>query len=77
MRSIGIDIGSYSIKISELEQSGKDPLLVRYIEHPISQDPNKDKKIETLDFLRQYLDNSESESHKILVGIKQGHVTHR
>lgn len=77
MKCIGIDIGSYSIKISEILQSGREPELVRYIEHPISQDPNKDKKIEVLDFLRQYLERLDDENPKIIVGIKQNHVTHR
>lgn len=77
LKSIGIDIGSYSVKISELMQAGREPELVRFIEHPISQDPNKDKKIEVLDFIRQYLERLEDDAYKIIVGIKQNHVTHR
>ncbi|MCH2535151.1 MAG: pilus assembly protein PilM [Bdellovibrionales bacterium] len=77
MKSIGIDIGSYSVKISEVVQAGREPELVRFIEQPISQDPNKDKKIEVLDFIRQYLDRLEDDQYKIIVGVKQNHVTHR
>ena len=44
MKSVGIDIGSFSIKIVELEGNSKSAVLKSYTEIPLSQDINKDIK---------------------------------
>lgn len=55
MRSLGIDIGSYSVKLAELEFDVRRPKLIRVEEFVLSQDPNKDRSIEVLDLLRTNL----------------------
>lgn len=56
MMSVGIDIGEFSIKIAEVEDLSGSLAVRRLEEFPLSQDPNKDRKLEVVDTLRRYLD---------------------
>ncbi|MBK8203238.1 MAG: pilus assembly protein PilM [Bdellovibrionales bacterium] len=62
MRSVGIDIGRFSVKIAEVEATQRSFTLTRLEEFPLSTDPTKDTEIEVLDILRtissQYSDHS-------------------
>ncbi len=53
MRSIGIDIGSFSIKVAEVLATSKSVQLMGFKEYHLSQDPAADKDIEILEILRQ------------------------
>ena len=52
MISVGIDIGSFSIKVVEIDASVKPYEVTQFKEFLLSQDPNKDRKIEIVDTLR-------------------------
>lgn len=53
MKSIGIDIGTYSIKVAEVQATAKSVQLSGFKEYHLSQDPAADKDIEILEILRQ------------------------
>jgi general secretion pathway protein L len=52
MISVGVDIGTYSIKVAEVEPTSKSYIVRRVAEFPLSLDLTKDKKIEIIDTLR-------------------------
>lgn len=74
MRSLGIDIGSYSVKFAELEYDVRRPKLIRVEEFTLSQDPNKDRSIEVLDLLRRQLSTIDPGT-KIVLSEKQSRVS--
>jgi len=76
MRSIGVDIGSFSVKIAEIESSSKYARLVRYHEFPLSPDPNRDKRIEIIDIMRQ-LSQGWEESDIVTIAIPQKNISLR
>ena len=53
MKSIGIDIGTYSIKVAEVQATSKSVQISGFMEYQLSQDPAADKDIEILEILRQ------------------------
>lgn len=53
MRSIGIDIGSSSIKIAEVNSSSQGFVLVDYAEFPLNPDPAHDSRVDIVDYLRK------------------------
>lgn len=78
MKSIGIDIGSHSIKIAELDSTGKQATLTYFKVHPLSQDPNKDKHLEALDTLRTFFNSlPENQTYHVVTAVKQSQVAHR
>jgi general secretion pathway protein L len=52
LKSVGIDIGTYSIKVSEVLATSKSIQLAGFREYNLSQDPAADKDIEILEILR-------------------------
>lgn len=52
MVSIGIDIGSFSIKVAKVRAAGKGYELLNIGEYPLTQDPNKDTQIDIIEALR-------------------------
>ena len=52
MHSIGIDVGSYSIKLAEVVQKGRMYELLRVDEKPLSLDPNQDRVLEIIEHLK-------------------------
>lgn len=52
MRSIGIDIGSSSIKVVEMLTTSKGFQVVQCFERPLSMNPNQDQEIEIIEILR-------------------------
>jgi general secretion pathway protein L len=53
LRSIGIDIGSYSIKIAEVEATSKSITLIDLFEVALDPDPSRDPRVQIVDVLRQ------------------------
>src|SRR4051794_13666446 len=74
MFSVGIDIGTSSVKLAEITIGSKSHRLTRYTEFPLKLDPNYDPKIEILDILRQIAEHYESMEAQFVVGIKQQNV---
>lgn len=52
MISVGIDIGSFSIKVAAVRGTSRGYEVVKLDEYPLSQDPNKDRTIEIIEALR-------------------------
>lgn len=74
---VGIDIGSYSIKIAELKATAKSYALKNFREIPLSPDPTKDKKIQIIDILRNLTIEYNPEQTKFILGVRQSHVSVR
>ncbi len=77
MISVGIDIGGASVKIAEVQAASKSYGITRFQEFPLSNDPNKDKKIEILDILRQIAAAYDPDSTKFVMAVSQQHVALR
>lgn len=67
MKSIGIDIGTYSIKVAEVQSSSKSVSLAGFKEYNLSQDPAADKDIEILEILRQIHEQNKNVSELVYV----------
>ena len=77
MKSLGIDIGSCSIKVVEINASSKGFQLVQFYQHQLSLLPNSDIHFETIEFLREITQKYDPENTKFIVGIKQDKVATR
>lgn len=77
MISIGIDVGSYSIKVAEVESSSRSYAIRRLIEIPLNLDPQRDQRIEVIDTLRSLLDHYDHSSTQFVFSIAQKNVSSR
>ncbi len=77
MKTIGIDIGSYSIKIAELEKSGSSIVVVELHEHPLSQKPGVDKDLELITILKDILIKYDKEHTTFVLGLPQDKISTR
>ena len=77
MINVGIDIGGASVKLAEIQATSKSFSITRFQEFPLSNDPNKDKKIEILDILRQIAGAYDRESTRFIMAMPQQHVALR
>ena len=78
MRSIGIDIGDYSVKLVELVQNKKSVYINQYQEKVLSQNVSKeDKELEVIEFIRNFTSNGDYSQAKWVVALRQQKVTTR
>jgi general secretion pathway protein L len=77
MLSIGIDIGSFSIKVAKVRSSSKGYELLHISEYPLSQDPSKDNQIEIIEILRDIRGRYYEDGAQFVVGAHQYEVTAR
>jgi general secretion pathway protein L len=77
MISVGIDIGRASVKVAEAETIARAFVIKRFLEFPISQDPNKDKKIEIIDILRNLIPQYNADSTRFVFAVRQEDVSLR
>lgn len=77
MISVGIDIGRSSIKVAEAETVARAFVVKRFLEFPLSTDPNKDKKIEIIDILRNLIPQYNSDSTRFIFSVRQEDVSLR
>ena len=78
MKSIGIDIGSHSIKIAELDSTGKQATLTYFKVHPSVKIPIRIKHLEALDTLRTFFNSlPENQTYHVVTAVKQSQVAHR
>jgi general secretion pathway protein L len=78
MKILGVDIGSYSVKVAELEVSGsgtKSFALVGFHEFTLSTDPNKDRELEIIEGLRKLSSTFDAETTRWVIGIPQHRVS--
>jgi general secretion pathway protein L len=78
MRSIGLDIGDYSVKIVELIQNKKNIYISQYQEKVLSQNVAKsDKELEVIEFVRSFLSSGDFSQDRWIMALRQSHVTTR
>lgn len=77
MRSIGIDIGSLSIKVADVELNGRVLALRDYVEIPFSLDNSLDKKIQIIDALRKIASHYDPHHTRYVVSLSQERVSVR
>jgi general secretion pathway protein L len=77
MISVGIDIGTYSIKVAEIEPTSKSYVIRRVQEFPLSLDPSKDKKIEIIDTLRTLFMQYDLDHTQFIFAVPQRFVSAR
>ena len=77
MKSVGIDIGSASIKVAEINQTSRGLFFTHFQEFALGQNPGYDTSIETLEFLRSISEKYSSEQVKIVACLRQEMVSVR
>lgn len=77
MISVGVDIGTFSIKVADVEASSKSYTIRRVQEIPLSLDPNKDRKIQIIDALRTLFSQYDLEQSQFVFGLSQKQVSER
>lgn len=77
MKCLGVDIGSSSIKIAEVEGSGRSVSLSQVWEIPLSTDPTKDQALEVIEKLRAFSSQYPSKEVRWIVAVPQNSVSTR
>tara|TARA_B110001454_G_scaffold219199_1_gene251708 strand:+ start:11843 stop:13522 length:1680 start_codon:yes stop_codon:yes gene_type:complete len=77
MKSVGIDIGSYCVKVMEISSSSKGFQLVHFYTHELSLKPNTDTHFEVIDFIRGLSTKYDLDQTQFVVGIRQDKVAVR
>lgn len=76
MKSVGIDIGSSSIKIVEVQSTSKGFSVSHFFEHVLSTVPGTDQELEVIEYLRD-LTSKYDEGTRFIVGLRQDRVAIR
>ncbi len=78
MRSIGLDIGEYSVKLVELFQNKKIISINQIQEKQLSQNVTvEDKELEVIEFVRNFLASGDYSQARWILSVKQDQVTTR
>jgi general secretion pathway protein L len=77
MISVGIDIGRASVKVAEMEAVSRTYVLKRFLEFPLSLDPNKDRKIEVIDILMNLIPQYNPDTTRFVFCVRQEDVSLR
>lgn len=78
MRSIGLDIGEYSVKLVELVQNKKSVFINQIHEKQLSQNVTpEDKELEVIEFVRSFLASGDYSQARWVLALKQDQVTTR
>lgn len=78
MKSIGIDIGTSSIKVVEVTANNKGQLRVtQFIEHQLNSNPAFDSEIEIIEFLTNLAKGYDPAGTKFVLGMRQDKVSVR
>ncbi len=77
MKTVGIDIGSYSIKIAVLENSGTSIHIQDLQEYPLSQKPGVDKQLDLITTLKDVLAPYDREQTNFVLGLPQDKISTR
>lgn len=77
MKSVGIDIGSSSIKVVEVVSTNKGVQVTQFVDHPIGANPAHDPEIEILEFLRGIASTYDQSSTRFVLGVRQDRVSVR
>lgn len=77
MISVGVDLGTYSVKVAMVKALSKGYELVSFEEFPLSLDPTRDKEIERLDILRNLSSRLSGQNAKFVFCVAQDKVSVR
>lgn len=78
MRSIGLDIGEYSVKLVELIQHKKIVTINQIQERQLSQNVSvEDKELEVIEFVRNFLTSADYSQARWILALRQDQVTTR
>ncbi|KYG60399.1 pilus assembly protein PilM [Bdellovibrio bacteriovorus] len=77
MKSVGIDIGSSSIKIVEMTSSSKGFQVTQFIEHALNIAPGADQELEVIEFLRNFTATYDANQTKFILALRQDRVAIR
>lgn len=77
MKSVGIDIGTYSIKVVEVLSSNKGVVVSQFSEHPLGQNPAHDPQIEIIEFIRGLASTYDQATTRFIFAIRQDRVSVR
>lgn len=77
MKSIGIDIGASQIKVVEIQTTSKGYVVNQYVIHQLSLNPNHDREIETIEFLRELSAKYDPAETRYCVALRQDQVAIR
>lgn len=77
MRTLGIDIGSFSIKVAELQTSSQGAILKDFFELELPHDLSEDLRFQTLEKLKKIISHYDPRKSRIVVGLGMEHVTTR
>jgi general secretion pathway protein L len=75
MKILGVDLGSYSVKIAELDVTAKGYTLTGFYEYPLSLDPQRDRGLEIIEVLRRVSSQVDQKNTKWIVGVQQNRVS--
>lgn len=75
MKIFGVDLGSYSVKVAEIDVSARGYTLSAFHEFPLSLDPQKDKALEVIEALRKLSSATDPGSTKWIIGVPQQNVS--
>src|SRR6185312_10464049 len=75
--SVGIDIGTYSVKVAKVRSTNRGYECIGTSEYPLSQDPNKDTQIEIIEIIRDIHTRYGEDSPRIVIGAHQYEVSWR
>lgn len=77
MKSVGIDIGSSSIKVVEASATNRGVQLLSFREFPLGTNPAFDQEIEILDILKGLANEYDPTRTRIVIGLRQDYISVR
>lgn len=77
MKSVGIDIGTSSIKVVEANSNSKGVIVSQFTENPFNLNPNSDSEIEIIEFVKGLISTYDQETTRFVVGLRQEFVSVR
>ncbi len=77
MKSVGIDIGSYSIKVAEATVTRKSTMVTDFNEYTLSSQPQADKSLEIIEILRNIAAKYDPSQTKFVLAVSQNEVSTR
>jgi len=77
LKIVGIDIGSFSIKVAEIEGQGRSTVLRDFREYPLSHDPGQDTRLDKIEALRSIAAQYDPATYKYVVGLGSECTTSR
>jgi general secretion pathway protein L len=75
MKILGIDLGTYSVKVAELDTGTKGFTLNNFFEFPLSTEPHADRNLQIIEALRGLAVNYNPNKTRWIVGVPQHRVS--